>query len=311
MSTNSRATVSAAADDDLEVVPLSHPLRLVSGLIIGLVVLRMAISVVTNPNYQWGVVRDYITRGIILEGLLRTLLLTVVAMTLGILGGAVLAVMRLSPNPVLRQTAMAYIWLFRGTPLLVQLIFWFNAAALYHKFTIGLPFGGPSFVVVGNVNGLITAYVAAFLGLSLNEAAYMAEIVRAGISSVDSGQTEAAQALGLRRAQILKKIILPQALRVIIPPTGNQVIGMLKVTSLVSVIALPELLYSAQLIYAQNFQTIPLLIVASIWYIVLTTILTIVQHFVERRFSRGRRRPGPVTVRNPSVLNRLLAIGHS
>ena len=271
----------------------------------------MAISVVTNPNYQWGVIGDYITRGIIVDGLLRTLLLTAVAMTSGIVLGAILAIMRLSANPVLRYAALGYIWLFRGTPLLVQLIFWFNAAALYHRFTVGLPFGGPSLVVVGNVNGLITAYVAAFLGLGLNEAAYMAEIVRSGISSVDAGQTEAAQALGLRRGQILKKVILPQALRVIIPPTGNQVIGMLKVTSLVSVIALPELLYSAQLVYAQNFQTIPLLIVASIWYIVLTTILTIVQYFIERRYSRGQRRLVLATAPNRSVLNRLLSLGHS
>ena len=139
----------------------------------------------------------------------------------------------------------------------------------------------------------------------------MAEIVRSGISSVDAGQTEAAQALGLRRGQILMRIILPQALRVIIPPTGNQVIGMLKVTSLVSVIALPELLYSVQLIYAQNFQTIPLLIVASIWYILLTTVLTIGQHFIERRYSRGQRRPGLTTAKERSVLNRLLATGHT
>jgi polar amino acid transport system permease protein len=199
--------------------------------------------------------------------------------------GVLLAVMRLSPNPLVSGGSGFYIWLFRGTPVLVQLLFWNFISALYPTIDLGLT----SF----NANTLITPFAAAILGLGLNEGAYMAEIVRAGILSVDEGQTEAAHALGMTRLQTLRRIVLPQAMRVIIPPTGNETISMLKMTSLVSVIAYAELLYSAQLIYAENYKTIPLLIVASIWYLVFTTLLSIGQYFLERRFGRGRRRSEP------------------
>ncbi|MGH3049723.1 MAG: amino acid ABC transporter permease, partial [Gaiellaceae bacterium] len=185
------------------------------------------------------------------------------------------------------------IWFFRGTPVLVQLLFWYNIAALYPKISLGIPFG-PQFAHV-DANSLITPFLAATLGLGLNEAAYMAEIVRAGIISVSEGQTEAALALGMTRLQTMRRIVLPQAMRVIVPPTGNETISMLKTSSLASVIALSELLYSAQLIYSVNYRTIQLLIVASIWYLIVTTVLSFGQYYVERHFGRGASRRLPDT----------------
>src|SRR3989440_4243630 len=213
-------------------------------------------------------------------------------MAIGVILGVVLAVMRLSPNPLVSGSSWLYIWFFRGTPVLVQLLFWYNVAALYpHQLSLGLPWipfvGLPHQFVHINPNTAITPLSAAILGLGLNEAAYMAEIVRAGILSVDEGQTEAAQALGLTRLQTMRRIVLPQAMRVILPPTGNETISTLKNTSLVSVIAVTELLYSAQQIYDVNFKTIPLLIVASIWYLVMTSVAYVGQYFIERRFGRG------------------------
>jgi polar amino acid transport system permease protein len=195
--------------------------------------------------------------------------------------------MRLSVNPLLRGVAAFYVWLFRGTPVLVQLLFWNFMSALYPVLSIGIPFGPQ----LGHVsaNALITPFVASALGLGLNEAAYMSEIVRGGVVSVDEGQLDAARALGMSRFHMMRRIVLPQAMRLIIPPTGNEVISMLKTSSLVSVIAYTELLYSAQLIYASTYQEIPLLIVASIWYLTVTTILTVGQHRLERHFNRGSR----------------------
>jgi polar amino acid transport system permease protein len=205
----------------------------------------------------------------------------------------ILAIMRLSPNPMLSGASWSYIWLFRGTPVLVQLLFWFNLAFLYPRISFGVPFG-PEFFHT-NANTLITALAAAILGLGLNEGAYMAEIVRAGILSVEHGQSEAAQALGMRRGQTMRRIILPQAMRVIIPPTGNETISMLKTSSLASVITVTELLYAVQLIYSVNFLTIPLLIVASLWYLIVTSLLTIGQYYIERHYARGSARQLPLT----------------
>lgn len=272
--------------DEPVVVPIRHWGRGIYAIVLALLVATLVQSVFTNPNFHWEIVGQYFTFGAVLDGLYRTMLLTVVAMAIGLVGGTVLAVMRLSPNPMVSQTAAAYVWFFRGTPLLVQLIFWYNLSALYPQLTLGIPFGGPTFVSF-NANSLVTVYLAAYLGLGLNEAAYMSEIVRAGLNSVDKGQREAAEALGMSPIVLFAKIILPQAMRFIIPPTGNETIGMLKTTSLVSVIALPDLLYSTQLIYAQNFQPIPLLLVATIWYLILTTVLSIGQHFIERHFNRS------------------------
>jgi polar amino acid transport system permease protein len=194
-------------------------------------------------------------------------------------------VFRLSRNPVMKSAAGLYIWFFRGTPLLVQLIFWYNLSALYPRLSFGIPFG-PEFVS-GETNTLVSVWTAAILGLGLNEAAYMAEIIRSGLLSVDRGQTLAAESIGMTDTLMMRRIVLPQALRVIVPPTGNQVIGMLKYTSLVSVVALPELLYSSQLIYTQNFRPIPLLLVASTWYLIVTTVLMVAQSYLERHFGRG------------------------
>jgi polar amino acid transport system permease protein len=272
--------------------------RWVMVAIIFVLLAMLAHLLVTSSSLQWGVVGHYFFSSDVLAGLVRTLYLTIIAMAVGIVGGTILALMRLSKSLVLSTAASSYIWLFRGTPLLVQLLFWFNIASFVPRLSLGIPFG-PSFVSA-STNSLITILAAAVLGLGLNEAAYMAEIVRAGIVSVDPGQGEAALALGMPKHLIFRRIVLPQAMRVIIPPTGNQTIGMLKGTSLVSVISLPELLYSVQLIYARNFETIPLLVVASLWYLIVTTILSIGQHYVERYFGRGRTRNEV-----PSVLSRL------
>jgi polar amino acid transport system permease protein len=191
-------------------------------------------------------------------------------------------------------SSWTYVWLFRGTPVLVQILFWSFISALYPRISFGVPFGGPE-LLHGSANAVITPFVAAILALGLNEGAYMAEIVRAGIISVDEGQTEAAHALGMTRLQTMRRIVLPQAMRVIIPPTGNETISMLKTTSLVSVIAYSELLYSAQLIYSVNYRQIPLLLVASAWYLIMTTVLSIGQYYIERRYSRGASRNLPDT----------------
>ena len=202
--------------------------------------------------------------------------------------------MRLSANPLVSSGSWVYIWIFRGTPLLVQILFWSFISALYPTISFGIPFGGPVFVS-GSANDVITPFVGAVLALGLNEAAYMAEIVRAGIISVDEGQTEASQALGMSRLQTMRRIVLPQAMRVIVPPTGNETISMLKNSSLVAFVAVSDLLYSATLIYSVTFQQIPLLIVASIWYLAVTSVLTAGQYYIERYFGRGGTRDQPPT----------------
>jgi polar amino acid transport system permease protein len=286
-------------------IPVRHPGRWVATAVVVILGLAMAQSVVTNPRYQWGVVGDYMLSGPILAGLRLTLVLTVVAEALGIVIGVGLAIMRLSPNPVLSRCAWAYLWFFRGTPLLVQLIFWYNLSALYPKVSLSVPFG-PT-LLEGNANALITPFVAAIFGLALNEGAYMAEIIRGGIVGVPGGQSEAAKALGMTHLQTLRRIVLPQAMKLIIPPTGNQTILMLKTTSLVSVLALSDLLYTAQAIYSRTFQTMALLIVVSLWYLAATSVLTVGQHFLERHFSEGSDRGhqvalGPRLLRNLTTL---------
>jgi len=269
----------------LKAVPVRHPGRWVGVAVIAVLVAMLVHSFLTNPNFQWDVVGQYLFSDPVLRGLRNTLILTVLSMAIGIVGGVLLAVMRLSPNPVLAGAAAVYIWLFRGTPVITQLIFWNFLAALYPRLGLGIPFG-PTFVSV-DTNAVISVFAASLLGLGLNEAAYMAEIVRGGIQSVDPGQTEAAGALGLSRTQTLRRIVLPQAMRVIVPPTGNETISMLKTTSLVVVIAYFELTVAVQTIYSRTFQTIPLLIVAALWYLALTSVLSVGQMFIERRFGRG------------------------
>lgn len=269
-----------------ETVPLRHHGRTVAAVFLLLVVANLAHSMVTNENFQWATVWHYLFHPEIMAGLGRTLILTVVGMTFAILLGILLAACRLSENKVLQAVAGAYLWFFRGTPLLIQLIFLYNLSALYPRLGIGVPFGGPE-LVGGPTNSILTLWTVALVGLALHESAYMAEIVRGGLLSVPKHQTEAAAALGMNNVMSFRRIILPQALRVIVPPTGNQVIGMLKYSSLVSVIALPDLLYSAQMIYTQTFETIPLLIVVSFWYLLCTSILTVFQQRIERYYGRG------------------------
>ena len=230
----------------------------------------------------------------ILRGINVTLELTVIAMVVGVALGVLLAVMRLSPNRLLSGSAWVYIWFFRGTPVLVQLFFWYvGISYLYPRISFGVPFG-PAVTTI-NANVVVTTFVAGALGLSLNEGAYMAEIVRAGIISVDEGQTEAAQSLGLTKQQTLRRIVLPQAMRLIIPPTGNETISMLKTTSLVYVIALTDLFTATQNVSNRTYQTVPLLLVASLWYLFFTSVLTVGQYYVERYYSRGSSRSLPPT----------------
>jgi len=271
--------------EDIKAVPVRHPGRWVAAAIVVIIAVAIINSVATNPNFHWNIVGQYLFDPRILHGVRVTIELTIVAMVIGIAGGILLAVMRLSPNPLVSGASYLYIFLFRGTPLLVQIFFWNNISALYPKIGIGIPFG-PSFIHA-NANSLLKPFIVAILALGLNEAAYMAEIVRAGIISVNEGQSEAAASLGMSRLLTMRRVVLPQAMRVIVPPTGNETISMLKNTSLVSVIAYAELLYSAQLIYDVNYQVIPLLIVASFWYLAMTSVLYVGQYFIEKRFGRG------------------------
>ena len=279
------SATAVAPHADEPIIRLRHPGRWVAAALLLLLAAMFVNFVFTSPRLRLDLVAGYLFERSILQGLLVTLELTVVAMLVGVVLGTVIAVMRLSENPLLRGAATAYVGLFRGTPILVQLLFWFFLGTVLPQISLGIPFG-PSFASVPT-NTLITQFTAAILGLGLNEAAYMAEIVRAGIGSVDRGQTEAAQALGMSPLTTYRRVVLPQAGRLIVPPTANEAISMLKLTSLCLVIGLPELTTTAQLIYGRNFQQIPLLIVASIWYLVLTTLLTIVQTRIERRMSRG------------------------
>jgi len=239
----------------------------------------------SNKSFEWPVVAQWFTGAAILRGLGVTLGLTVVAMVLGVALGLVLAIGRLSENRLPHHLAGLYIWVFRGTPLMVQLIFWYNLSTLFPTLSIAVPFGPE--LASWKTNDLITPLTAAIAGLALNEAAYMAEIIRAGLISVDSRQSETAQAFGMTRGRALRRIIIPQAMRAIVPPTGNQLISMIKATSLVSVIAMGDLLYSVQAVYNRTFQVIPLLMVAVLWYLLITSLLSVVQSAIERYYARG------------------------
>jgi polar amino acid transport system permease protein len=265
-----------------DVVKLRHPGTWVASGVVLLVLGLTAYSVATNPAFEWPVVAQYMFDAEVLAGLWRTLELTLAAMVMGLALGTVLALMRLSRNRLLSSISWAYIWFFRSVPVLVQLIFWYNFGALYSSISLGVPFGPTLFSV--NTNALITPLVAALAGLGLSQSAYTAEVIRAGIVSVPAGQTRAAAALGMRHLMIFRRIVLPQAMRVIIPPVGNEVISMVKNTSLVSVIAMAELLYTTQLIYSRTYQTIPLLIVASLWYLIIVSVLSVGQYFLEHKF---------------------------
>jgi polar amino acid transport system permease protein len=281
--------------EEIRAVPVRRPGRWIAALIVLVIAASIIRAIAVNPHFQWSVVGHYLFNGRVLHGVLVTLELTVLSMLIGVLLGVVLAIMRQSPNPVVSGASWLYIWFFRGTPLLLQIFFWYNIASLFPTIDLGIPFG-PSFVHAKGTS-IITTFVAALLGLGLNEGAYMAEIVRAGFLSVGEGQAEAAASLGMSRLQTMRHVILPQAMRVIVPPTGNETISMLKNTSLVSVIAYTELLYTVQQIYDVTYQPIPLLIVAAIWYLVMTSVLYVGQYFIERRFGRGFTRAQQATIR--------------
>lgn len=242
-------------------------------------------TLVTNERFQWDVVGEYFTSKAILQGIAMTMYLTLIALVIGLVLGVLLAIGRMSDNPVLRLVSSGYIWFFRGTPVLVQLVLWFNLASLYPTLGLGIPFGPVFFEE--STNKLIAPFVAGILGLGLHQAAYQAEIVRSGLMSVSRGEIEAAHSIGMTNGMALRRVILPQAIRIIIPPTGNQIIALLKFSSLASVIAVPELLYATQAIYQVNFKVIPLLLVASLWYLLIVTVMQIGQHYLERRYARA------------------------
>jgi polar amino acid transport system permease protein len=272
--------------DARDVIRLRRPWRWLGAGVILLLGSMFVHMLVSNANLKWRVIGHYLFSREILAGILRTLELTALAMIFGLTLGIIVAVMRLSTNPILRWVSVGWIWFFRGVPPLVQLIFWYNLASLVRSVSLGIPYGAS--LVSWNSNSLITPYTAALLGLSFTESAYAAEMIRAGIQAVSRGQTEAAASLGMTPGQAMRRIVLPQALRIVIPPIGNDTISMLKFTSLVSVLALPDLLFSAQEIYSRTYQTIPLLMVATLWYLALTTVLTWVEHLVEKRLRNSR-----------------------
>jgi len=270
---------------DLEIVPLPRTGRRLLTVVVVILACLCVLSIAINPNFQWPVVGQYLFEFSILNGLKQMLFLTIFGMLFGIIGGTVLALMRDSEAYILKLMSSWYVWFFRGTPLLVQILFLYNISALYPS----LSFGIPGLWTVGNINAneVLTPALVAIIALAAHEAAYMCEIIRSGLSSVGKGQIEAAKAVAMPPMMIMRRVVFPQAMRVIIPPTGNQIISMLKATSLVSVIAYPELLYSVTAVYTQTFQTIPLLLVATIWYLIVTSVLTIFQGRLERFFSRS------------------------
>ncbi|MFJ5787204.1 amino acid ABC transporter permease [Streptomyces hydrogenans] len=287
---------SRPAQDDpasLQVVPARHYARWAAAVAVIVLVAQFAHGLATNPVWEWSVFRDYFLSETIVQAVWVTLQLTAYATVLGFLLGTVLAFMRLSRSPVLRTVAWSYIWIFRSIPMIVQLVFWFNLSALYERLGVGIPFG-PVFWSVDS-NSLIGTIGAAVIGLTLHQAAYAAEIVRGGVIAVDHGQLEAAAALGIPRLRQIRRIVLPQAMRAILPTAGNEIIGLLKGTSVVYVMAIGELFYQVQVIYGRNGRVIPLLLVATAWYVLLTSLLSVAQYYVERRFARGADRTPPPT----------------
>lgn len=271
--------------DDPVVVPRRRLGRWVAAAVVVLLLARLCYGAAVNKSLRWEVVAEYLFHPLVLEGLWLTVRLTVLATVIGVMLGFVLATMRLSGNPLLRWVSATFGVVFRGVPVIVQLLFWFFLSAIVPTLGLGIPFG-PT-LVEAPTNEVISRWGAALLAFGLHEAAYMSEIIRGGIMSVDRGQHEAASALGMTRLQTFRRIVFPQAMRVILPPTVNQVITLLKTTSLVLVIALPDLMTTVTQIYARNFLQIPMLIVASLWYLLIVLLLSAGQAALERRFGRG------------------------
>ncbi len=290
--------MSTNGGDSIEVVPVRHVGRWI-GSVVMLVLLAMLVhTLLSKPNgkwrFSWNVVGQYFFSTELLHGLLVTIELTVISMSIGIVLGVIIAILRLSPSRLLSTPAWTYTWFFRGTPVYVQLLFWFNIAALYQSFSIGIPFWSHAFLTI-NSNSVFTPFTAAFVALGLNEAAYMSEIARAGLIAVDEGQIEAATSLGMTRGQSLRLVVLPQAMRVVIPPTGNEVISMLKTTSLAAAVSVQELLGAASNIYSVTYEVMGMLITASLWYLTVTTVLSVGQFYLERHFAKGALRTPPPT----------------
>lgn len=278
-----------SAEHAIHAVPLRHPGRWIAAVVILLLIVLFVYGAATNTNYEWDTYSKYVFDKRISSGAWVTIQLTFWAMLLGVVLGIVLAVMRLTRNPVLQTVAWVYLWIFRGTPIYVQLVFWGLFTSLYPHLALGVPFVHQ--FAHFNIQTVNAAFFFAIIGLGLNEAAYMAEIVRAGISSVGEGQSEAATALGMSWGLTMRRIVLPQAMRVIIPPTGNELISMLKTTSLVVAVPLSTDLYNqAEQIAGVTFRPIPLLLVAATWYLVITSVLMVGQYFLEKRFARGSSR---------------------
>ena len=295
-SSNAPASGRDPVPNRIHARPVPRPGRLVAAAVVLVLAAMVANALITNDNFRWDIVWLYLRDVVVLRGVMWTLILTFASMAIAVALAVTLAMMRRSDNPVMRWVSWVYIWFFRGTPIYTQLIFWGLIAVLYPRLSLGIPFG-PEFFTF-RTDDVITAFWAALLGLALNEAAYLAEIVRAGLTSVDPGQTEAAKALGMKDGKIMRRVVLPQAMRVIVPPTGNETISMLKTTSLV--VAVPftlELTYATSAIGNRNFLPIPLLVIAALWYLLITSILMVGQHYLEQYYGRGfgtvtRRRNG-------------------
>ncbi|MDJ0361117.1 amino acid ABC transporter permease [Rhodococcus sp. H29-C3] len=270
----------------IKAIPLRHPGRWVAALVVIVLFALFAYGAATNPAFGWDTYRRYLFDSRIGTGVGLTVQLTVYSMIIAVVLGVVVAVMRLSPNPVLRSAVWVYLWVFRGTPIYVQLVFWGLLPSIYKEVALGIPFSVQ--FATFDLQTLSNAFVFAVIGLALNEAAYMAEIVRAGVNSVGEGQVEASTALGMSWSQTMRRTVLPQAMRVIIPPTGNELISLLKTTSLVVAVPFSGDLYGrARDISGANFEPVPLLLVASTWYLVITSVLMVGQYFLERHYSKG------------------------
>jgi polar amino acid transport system permease protein len=280
--------------DEYEIVPARHPWRWAGTAVVALVLAAVTWSLITNPRWEWGVVAQWFTAESVLRGLVETLKLTAIAGALGFLLGFVLALMRLSKSPLLSSVSWTFSWIFRSTPLLVQLLLWYNLGYLYEKISLGIPFTDVRFFEAETTT-LMSQFAAAILGLGLHQAAYSAEIIRGGILSVDQGQLEAAAALGIPAWDRSTRIVLPQAMRAILPTAFNEIIGLVKGTSVVYVLAYSELFYTVQVIYNRTQQVLPLLLVATLWYVVITSVLSVVQYYVERHYAKGAVRTLPLT----------------
>lgn len=291
------AAAPRARPEAIRAVPVRHPGRWIAVAVLAVLAAMFLHMLFTNKAFHWTFMVNNMFTAPVLTGVRNTLIVTVVAMAIAIVLGIVVAVARLSANPILRGAAWVYTWFFRAVPRLVLLLVFGNLGILYQRYSIGLPFGGQLGHLLGvnftgeifgfNANEWITGLVAGTIGLLLSEAAYMAEIVRAGIQSVDPGQTEAAQAVGMRRGKVLWRIVLPQAMRVIVPPTGNEVIAMVKDTSLLAYVPATDLLFELEAIGNRTFLIFPMYVAATLWYLAICSVLMVGQYFLERRFAQG------------------------